>query len=124
VTLVEGAVTVQGVEPAPVKLVPGDQLSYAGSQATIQKLSPADLEAATAWRHNQLVLDRLTLAQVAERMAAYHGVPIVVAPEIAGLRMGGSCALGDLPGFLEFVGKARSIGVAKRSDGSYFIAPR
>lgn len=128
VTLLEGAVAVEGVAPEPVRLLPGQRFFASGTVTTtaamVSTLAPADLEAATAWRQGRLVLDHLTLAEAAARFAAYHGKGIAVAAEIEGLRMGGSCSLDDLSGFLEFLGKALAVEVQAGSDGSFRIHAR
>jgi len=124
VTLLEGAVFVEGIGPKPVRLAPAQQLGFTDSAAVVRNLSPSDLDAVTAWMHGRLVLDHLTLAEAAARFAAYYGENIVVAPEIAGLHMGGSCRLDDLPGFLGFLSKALAVDVVLQNDGSYVICQR
>ena len=79
----------------------------------------------TAWREGRLALDGLTLSEAVARFSSYHGTTITVASEIAhSLRMGGSCSLDDLPGFLDFLPRAVSVQVLPAGDGSYRIVPR
>lgn len=130
VTLLEGAVNFQGKEngggttvaDSPVALLPGQQLDSA--DPVPRTLRPETLAGVTAWREGRLVLDGLTLAEAAARLSAYHDRPIAVAAEVAGLRMGGSCSLDDLPGFLEFLPKALSVRVLTRGEGPVRIIAR
>ncbi len=105
-----------------VALVPGQQFNTA--QAEVRTLSPADLDNALAWRTGRLALDGLTLAEAAARLAAYHGIQIEVAPEVAGLRPGGTYTVENLDNFLRAFENALTVKVLPRGDGSYLIIAR
>jgi transmembrane sensor len=132
VALVEGAVTVtpaSGAEPpnhslsmAPIHLVPGQV--FDSSRPELRTLSAAEMGELLAWRQGRLVLDGLTLAEVAARLGAYHGREITVAPDVAGLRPGGAFPIDDLGAFLSALESALSVRVVERSDGSYRIVSR
>lgn len=122
VTLFEGAVTFDGSSGDPVHLVPGQQVT--SSSRHIRALTPAEQEDVLAWRKGRIVFDGLTLAQVAERLAVYHGKEIVVAPEIGSLRPGGSFPIDNLPAVLDALGGALSVRVHETSTGLYQIVPR
>jgi transmembrane sensor len=124
VTLLEGSVTLERVGTHPWHLVPGQQFRFIESIATIRTLKPAELQAVTAWRRGELVLDRLTLAEAARRFADYDAVAIDLAPDIGALHLGGRCRLDDLPGFLSFVGKALSVDVLPKGRNHYVIQRR
>ena len=144
VTLLEGAVTVQpsasssqwtGSQPSPsdpstftsqlstgsLNLTPSQQIRLGEPVPVIRTLTAAQSENVVAWRTGRVVLDGLTLGEAAARFAAYHGRTIAVAPETAALRVGGSCPLDDLPGFLDFLGEALPVRVLSRADGGFRI---
>lgn len=141
VTLLEGSVTVQGLtgenrdsrvsDPPlaplpPVKsewsLLPGQQIRSDDGRA--RTLTPAELENTLAWRTGRLALDGLTLAEAAGRLAAYHGIRIEVAPDVAALRPGGTYPVEDLENFLRAFENALTVKVLPRGDGSYRIIAR
>jgi transmembrane sensor len=118
VTLVEGSVTVlpsgnlstlSSQPSTPSHLLPGQRFDFASPG--IRTLSTAELENSVAWRTGRLALDGLTLGEAAARVAEFHGKTIAVAPDVAARRVGGSCPLADLPGFLEFVKEAFGVRV-------------
>jgi transmembrane sensor len=121
VTLIEGAVSIEQPTGVSVGLQPRQQFSTGGALRT---LAADEIANVTAWRQGRLVLDGLTLAEAAARIAAYHGRTIEVDAKVASFRMGGSCPLDDLPGFLEFLPNALSVSVLSHGDGSYRIVAR
>lgn len=106
----------------PISLLPGQQLTI--TDPTVRDLTPAELENALAWRTGRLALDGLTLAEAAARLAAYHGIRIEVAPEVAGLRPGGTYTVENLDNFLRAFENALTVKVLPRGDGSYRIIAR
>lgn len=120
VTLLEGAVVLETPAAAPVALSPGQQFSAFG----LRTLSAAELENTTAWREGRLVLTGLTVAEAAARFAAYHGRPIDVPPALAPIRLGGSCPLDDLRGFLDVLQESLPVTVLPQHDGSFRLVPR
>lgn len=66
----------------------------------IQRLSEEDLSNATAWRHGEIILNRMTLAQAVEEFNRYNLQQMAVAPDIAQLVIGGR--FGD-PDYRNFV---------------------
>ena len=120
VTLLDGAVEIQNAL-AHLTLAPGQQLSAAGE---LRSLSAGDLERTVAWREGRIVLNGLTLAEAAERFAAYHGKNIEIAPDLAARQMGGSYALDDLQGFLDAL-SADTLGLrVVRHDADHFLIVR
>lgn len=127
VTLLEGAVSFSPDPQASglksqVSLVPGQQLDAAS--ATVRTLSPEDLSDLTAWRQGRLALRGLTLDEVVQRLAAYHGCEIDCAPGVAGLRPGGNFALDDFTGFIEAMEATLPVRVLHRGDRRYTVVPR
>ena len=131
ITLIEGSVEFAPADRTTgessvhaVALSAGRQLRSTTESVEVRTLTPSALDDATAWRRGRLVLDDLTLAEVANRFTSYHGKSITVAPEIAALRMGGSCPLDDLPGFLEFLSQALAVRVVRVSEEAYHVTAR
>ncbi len=121
VTLLEGRVAFERDERV-TPLLPGQQLEAA--TATVRDLAPEDLASLTAWRTGQLALKGLSLSEVVQRLAAYHGCQIDCAPEVAGLWPGGSFALDDFAGFIEAMETTLPVRVLHRGDRRYTVVPR
>lgn len=139
VTLLEGAVTVApsaaSSRPSAISsqllgaqlstgalyLTPNQQTTFGDSAPVIRTLTDAQTENTVAWRSGRLALDGLTLGEAAARFSSYHGRTISVAPEAAALRVGGSCPLHDLAGFLDFLKEALPVRVLSRADGGFRV---
>lgn len=141
VTLLEGSVMMEGVREkeegrgqneaghprvsgvrSSVALTPGQQFDTA--LPTVRMLTTAELENTIAWRSGRLALNGLTLGEAAARLAAYHGIRIEVAPDVAGLRLGGTYPVEDLDGVLRAFENALTVKVLPRGVGSYSIITR
>jgi transmembrane sensor len=118
VTLVEGKVSVTtapmaespaGSSPSAAKvLAPGQRLRVAGSAPTIDQPS---IEAVTAWRRGEVVLDHTRLADAVEEMNRYSPTKIVLAaPESGEIQVSGIFRTGDSARF------ARAIADTYRLD--------
>lgn len=118
VTLLEGAVLVRRPDFEAIKLSPGQQLSLNAGKPEVHTLVAADLENVMAWRQGRLGLDGLSLAEAIGRLATYHGKVIAVAPDVAGLRPGGSVSLDNLAGALDALEDTLPIRVVPGADGS------
>lgn len=121
VTLLEGAVTVERPDAGLQKLTPGEQLT---TGAAVHRLDETALENAVAWREGRLALDGRTLGDAIERLAAYHGRQIEIAPEIAALRTGGSVSLEDLAAALAALQETLPIRVLPMEGGNFRIVRR
>ena len=111
-------------EARSIALSPGQQLTIADGHFDLRTLSPADLSDLTAWRQGRLALRGLTLDEVVQRLAAYHGCEIDCAPEVAGLRPGGNFALDDFTGFIEAMEATLPVRVLHRGDRRYTVVLR
>lgn len=131
VTLMEGSVA---IDPAGasvsrdsavhVSLTPGEQLTFGDGPEHRADLTPAALECVTAWREGRLVLDELTVGEALTRMGRYHGKRFDVDPAVASIRLGGSCPLDDLPGFLESLKTTQAITILDNRNGSHRVLLR
>ena len=110
VTLVEGKVSVTtataaepSATPTPKStvLAPGQRLRIAGSTPTLDRPS---IDALTAWRRGEVVLDHTRLTDAVREMNRYSTVKIVVsAPESADIRVSGIFRTGDSARFARAV---------------------
>jgi transmembrane sensor len=126
VTLVEGSISFRpaGAGARDVRLAPGQQLRMDGAGVDLQTLSAADLEDSMAWREGRAVFRGVPLSQAVERFAQFHGVEILVSPDVARLRLGGGYALDNLPSFLGALQGTLPVKVDRQRDGSYRISAR
>lgn len=132
VTLLEGSVSVSPAgaglsrdsTASQVSLHPGQQVELADDQPHLRTLTPAALESVTAWREGRLVLDELTVGEALTRMGRYHGKRFDVDPAVASIRLGGSCPLDDLPGFLESLKTTQAITILDNSNGTHRVLLR
>jgi transmembrane sensor len=130
VTLIEGTVFMESLRSQPqdsgkvstIRLQPGQQ--FISGQLGPRTLSSTELDGVVAWRHGELVLDGLTLAEAASRVAAFHGIKIAVAPEVADRRPGGSFHLDNLTGIFVAFQTALPVQVLHQDDGSYRIVAK
>jgi len=121
VTLLEGSVIAESLPGNVRTLRPGQQVLLASSPSPVRTLSDAELDHVVSWRSGRLALDGLTLGEAVARFAAYHGRRIEVAPSVSHLRLGGSCPLDDLSGFMDFLEQAFPVQVFTQPDGGYQI---
>jgi transmembrane sensor len=93
--LVQVATTVG--EPGAVVLSPGQRVRYDRAFG-IGNVMPADLGQATAWRHGQLIFDKVRLAAVVAELNRYRRGRIVIArAALADRRVSGVFETADLP---------------------------
>ena len=125
VTLYEGSVsaTPSGAESS-VSLIPGQTARIGGGVASVSTLSEAGMDAAVAWRRGRLVLDELTVAAAAARIAEYHGCAISVSPTVGSLRLGGVAPLDDLSQCLATLGGVGNLEVIDLGQGQFRVTGR
>lgn len=100
ITLAEGAVSVlrqdaQAGGPQQVRLQPGEQLSWSGSN-TSWVLRPADTEASLGWTRGRLIFHGTPLAEVVAEVNRYSDRKLVLTdPSLDGLPVHGNFVAGD-----------------------------
>ena len=122
VTLVEGKVGIrqqQGASPAAeipvIVLSPGQRLTFTGG-ATPQLDQPR-IEAVTAWRRGEVVLDRMMLADAVAELNRYDKRMLIIDdPDVAALRISGIYHAGDSQGFAETVARLYGLHVSHEGD--------
>ena len=121
VTVLEGSVAVKGGGAAGAahefRLKPQARATVDGELALEQRLTPAATEDTVAWRDGKVVFDDTPLAVAAERFATYHGRTITVAPEVAGLLLGGRYTLDDFDQFLGSLEKTLPVRALRGENG-------
>ena len=106
VLVIEGSVQVRPSDPtgtqsgAPFSLQAGDRLAAGSRGVEVRALTNSAIENALAWREGYAVFDDVPLHEATACFARYHGRRIVVAPEVAGQRLGGFYRLDDLRAFI------------------------
>ncbi len=115
----EGTVQVRAGQaaPVPLELGAGARLRADGGHHHLDTLSPAEVDAALAWREGQAVFADTPLAEALARFAHYHGLGLVAAPEAAALPLGGRHRLDDLDGFLASLEAVLPVHVTRGLDG-------
>lgn len=135
VTLVEGKVAVSARSPEETTtatkshdspresvLLPGQRLTFSGGAAP--RLDEPRLEAVTAWRRGEVMLDRTTLADAVAEMNRYDERMLVIDdPGVAALRISGIYHAGDSEEFAETVARLYGLYVV-RQRGRIHLAQR
>jgi len=120
VTLVEGEVSIRPLAPqAPVyetfTLTPGQRMTFAVGAPP--RLDTPPLEASTAWRRGQVVLDDTPLSTAAMEMNRYSATKLVIAePEIQQVRVSGLFQAGDSVSFANAVAGVHNLRVTQEGD--------
>lgn len=117
VTLVEGRVIVTPLS-APEEsatIAPGQRLTF--SRSAEPRLDMPRIEAVTAWRRGEVVLDDTPLADAVVEMNRYDKTQIVIEdPEIAALSVSGLFHTGDSEGFAHSVARMYGLSVRQTDD--------
>ena len=122
VTLVEGKVGIrqqQGASPATeipaIVLSPGQRLTFTGGATP--RLDQPRIEAVTAWRRGEVVLDRMMLADAVAELNRYDKRMLIIDdPDVAALRISGIYHAGDSQGFAETVARLYGLHVLHEGD--------
>lgn len=120
VTLVEGSVEVTPPSAPATRLAAGQQFSLRSD--TGSQVRRVDTAALTAWRQGRIVLDDATLGDAITEINRYARQPVRLdAPQLAGERIGGSFATGDVDAFVAAVTATLPLASVKASDGSIHL---
>jgi len=121
VTLVEGKVGVRqqvGASPADIPAIvlsPGQRLTF--TSGATPRLDQPRIEAVTAWRRGEVVLDRMMLADAVAELNRYDKRMLVIDdPGVAALRISGIYHAGDSQGFAETVARLYGLHVVHQGD--------
>jgi transmembrane sensor len=93
--------SVKSVENPTVSLVAGEQMVAALDTKPV--ITPANLDAATAWEAGHLVFRGEPLGEAVERVNRYTDHPIVVDPSAASIQISGVFDAGDIGSFVSAI---------------------
>lgn len=106
-----------------IVLKPGDRLSRTGVGAVLR--DRPKIEAATAWRNGELVLDDTPLSEAVAEMNRYSERPIVLKDEqVRAMRLSGVFRTRDSETFANTVGAIYGLQVSSDGSGLHIAAPR
>ncbi len=123
VTLLEGKVTVTPVADAPAKvatakpvlLTPGERVKVGAASAP--KIDHPRLQAVTAWRAGEVLLDDTPLPEAIAEMNRYSETPLRLEGDgLAGLRVSGIFRSGETQAFARTVGAQFGLAVVEQPD--------
>jgi transmembrane sensor len=119
VTLVEGKIAVDSIQPAaqaPVLKIatPGQRVTYSsGADARVDR---ANVDSLTAWRRGQVVLESTRLADAVAEMNRYSTVRLSLDDEAAGdVRISGVFRAGDSDLFARAIAETYHLSVTERN---------
>jgi len=120
VTLIEGKVTVTPAAAAsksapPVYLTPGQRVRVGATASP--RIDRPKIEAVTAWRSGEILLDDTPLALAVAEMNRYSPTPLYIDdPEVASLRVTGIFRAGDSHAFARTVAAQYSLAVVEEPN--------
>lgn len=124
VTVVEGRVRIDPVDPGPASSETGAQILGQGERALVRgnatlltARSIERVEGELAWRQGNLSFEQSTLAEAAAEFNRYNRRRIVVTdPEIASIRIGGTFQASNADAFIRLLKEAYGLRVVERGD--------
>jgi transmembrane sensor len=123
VTLVEGKVAVTDLErvTSAATLAPGQRLRVSDGQST-PRIDKPRIEAVTAWRRGEVMLDATPLAEAVAEMNRYDKRRLVIEdPSIGTIRISGVYRIGDTELFASMVARLYGFRVEHRRDRIYLV---
>lgn len=129
VTLLEGKVTVTPVTrraaaATPVYLTPGERLRVANA-AVAPKLDRPPLEAVTAWRSGEILLDDTPLSEAVAEMNRYSPTPLEIeSTDVAALRVSGIFKSGESESFARTVAAQYGLAVVEQPGRIVLAQPQ
>lgn len=128
VSVLEGRVRVEPIEPAsaetvPLKLLgPGDQAMASGTNALVMPTSQDRVAAALSWRTGTILFDRTTLADAAAEFNRYNRKPLRIGSDtLERMTISGRFEADNVDAFARLLGKAYGLRV-RETAGALEIA--
>lgn len=123
VTLVEGKITVSREDGAaaeiPAILTPGERLTFVGESKV--RIDEPRIEAVTAWRRSEIVLDETPLADAIAELNRYDQTTLAIRdPKIAGLKVSGVYHTGNSETFASMIARLYRLEIT-RHDGEIIL---
>ena len=117
VTVREGIVEIFHGAVQPVRLIAGDQLSFANRRMTQARLTMAEVDRIGLWQRGELDLTGMTLGDAAREFARYSDTQIVIdQPSVANLKVAGIYSTSDPAGFAQAAALAQGLDFAVAGD--------
>jgi len=114
VTLVEGRVDVSGESAGGPALIPGERLVWLEHSAP--KVDTPRMDAVTAWRRGQVLLEGTALREAVAEMNRYDRRQLVlIDPKLAAVRVSGVYQTGDSLGFANAIAELHHFKVSEAS---------
>lgn len=106
---------VLATEPQALTLVPGQRLTLARSERP--RIDSPRIEAVTAWRRGEVLLDATPLNEAISEMNRYDERQLVIdEPALSTVRVSGVYRTGDSPGFARAVAELHGLAIDENKD--------
>ena len=117
VTLLRGSVAIEGAGRPVVRLSPGERFRQLADRGPM--IDHPSLEAVTAWREGELLLDNTPLREAVHEMNRYSSRPISLSdPSLGDLRLNGVFKTGDSTSFARTIAAIYGLNVVENQDGA------
>lgn len=117
VTLLRGAVAIEGAGRPVVRLSPGERFRQMGTRGPV--IDNPSLDAVTAWREGELLLDDTALREAVHEMNRYSNRPILLGdPGLGDLRLNGVFKTGDSANFARTIAAIYGLSVVESQGGT------
>jgi len=115
ITLLEGSVKVSPATDMGLTLAPGERVTFAAGGS--RRLDEPKIEAVTAWRRGEVMLDSTQLEDAVAELNRYDKNTLIIDdPQIATLSISGIYHAGDSRGFAQTIGKLYGIEIIEQSN--------
>ncbi len=118
VLVLEGGAKIQAAAARPA--IEGQAIQIRANEAVVRVAEPDHAQAAVAWRKGEVIFDGQTLQQAVRDYNRYLARKLVVAPDVATLRIGGRFETAGPAGFLSSLDSAFGIEAVER-DGDILL---
>ena len=118
ITLLEGSVRVSPATDVGLTLAPGERVTFsAGGSRRLDRLDEPKIEAVTAWRRGEVMLDSTQLEEAVAELNRYDKNTLIIDdPQIATLSISGIYHAGDSRGFAHTIAKLYGLEIIEQSN--------
>jgi len=115
ITLLEGSVKVSPATDMGLTLAPGERVTFAAGGS--RRLDEPKIEAVTAWRRGEVMLDSTQLEEAVAELNRYDKNTLIIDdPQIATLSISGIYHAGDSRGFAHTIAKLYGLEIIEQSN--------
>lgn len=102
-----------GAQPQAMELVAGDIAVLSAGGIEHHHVTTEELDAALSWRKGQIVFRDTPLAQAVAEFNRYRSKPLVIVdPQLAAMRIGGTFRTANADGFLQLLQQGFDVGIS------------